>query len=182
MTPHLRTRPGGRRGYVMLVALILMALLTVIGLTSLRTAGVDVQVAHYNRKHMVLINAAAAGSQHGRAELQVRDPSGEQLDSGPDSWGPFINSTDGESVYGGSGYAQNLGLYVVEAVYQRCSQPPPGYSTELGRQSFRSDYWAMTSTATFQDFDGTTFSELNDAEARSVSVVRKVVQGTCKIR
>ena len=28
----------------------------------------------------------------------------------------------------------------IKAVYQRCGNPPPGYSTEQGRASFRSDY------------------------------------------
>ena len=76
-------------------------------------------------------------------------------------------------------YAHNLGVYWVSATYHRCGNPPPGYSTEVGRDGFRSDYWEMKSTARMQD---TTFTNLNETQAVTSAMIRKVVQGTCKVR
>ncbi len=59
-----------RGGYAMLVALVLIALLTIIGATSLSVAGVDQRVATHNRRHMMALNAADAGTQHARWVLQ----------------------------------------------------------------------------------------------------------------
>jgi hypothetical protein len=57
--------------------------------------------------------------------------------------------------------------------------PPPGYSTEVGSNKWRSDYWTMASTARMQD---SSYQNLNETTAESSSLVRKVKMGTCHIR
>lgn len=181
----MTTRPplhARRNGYVMLVALILMALIGVMGATSLSVAGVDQRIAHHNRKHLVLVNTSHAGTEHGRNVLGDENPPAENLDSAGDTWPAFVIATEGEDHYGGISYAsanQNLGVYTVEAIYIKCSNPPPGYSTELGRTHFRSDYWMMDAQAKMQD---TSYSDITETSARSIATLRKVVQGSCKIR
>jgi len=166
----------------MMIALVLIAILAVVGSTTLSLAGVDNRIAVYNRLHMVVMNAAHAGTEHARNTLENENPPSENLDSAGDTWGEFVQATEAEANFEGiafSSSAQNLGVYWVEAVYQKCSQPPPGYSTELGNQGFRSDFWNMESTARLQD---TTYSNVNEAQARAVATLRKVVWGACKIR
>ncbi len=171
-----------RSGYVMMIALVLIAILAVVGATTLSLAGVDNRIAVYNRLHMVVMNAAHAGTEHARNTLESENPPNENLDSAGDTWGEFVKATEAEANFEGiafAGSAQNLGVYWVEAVYQKCSQPPPGYSTELGNQGFRSDFWNMESTARLQD---STYANVNQAQARAVATLRKVVWGACKIR
>ena len=52
--PSLLQRARQRRGYVMLVALVLLGLIGIIGTTSLRVAGADQRIANHNRKHMLV--------------------------------------------------------------------------------------------------------------------------------
>ena len=72
-----RRRDRSRRGYAMLVALVLIALLTIIGATSLSVAGVDQRVATHNRRHMMVLNTADAGTEHARFLLQSENPRNE---------------------------------------------------------------------------------------------------------
>jgi hypothetical protein len=90
-----------------------------------------------------------------------------------------VLATEGEDSFGGLNYAHNLGVYWVQATYHRCGNPPPGYSTEIGRAQFRSDYWEMKSQARMQD---TSYSNVNETSATTVLLLRKVVKGTCKVR
>ena len=171
-----------RDGYVMLVALVLMALIGIMGATSLSVAGVDQRISHHNRKHMVLVNTSHAGTEHGRNVLEDENPPIENIDSTGDTWPAFVEASEGEDYYGGIAYQtsnQNLGVYTVEAIYVKCSNPPPGYSTELGRTHFRSDYWMMDAQAAIQD---STYTDITETTARSIATLRKVVQGSCKIR
>jgi hypothetical protein len=169
------TRRRGERGYVLLVALILMAILTVVGATSLSIAGVDQRIATHNRKHMMIANAADAGTVHARYSLGLADPLAEWADSGDTA--AWINLVAGEAEYQGIAYTHNLGVYRVLAIYQRCSNPPPGYSTEEGSQKFRSDYWRMESTATMRD---ASYQNVNETTAQVVATIRKVSRGSCK--
>ncbi len=171
-----------KSGYVMMLALVLIAVLAVIGATTLSLAGVDNRIAVYNRLHMVVMNAAHAGTEHARNMLESENPANENLDSAGDTWAEFVQATEAESSFGGIAFAssaQNLGVYWVEAVYQKCSQPPPGYSTELGNQGFRSDFWNMESTARLQN---SSYANVNEAQGRAIATLRKVVWGACKIR
>jgi len=169
---HLRR---AERGYVLLIALILMAILSVIGATSLSIAGVDQRIAAHNRKHMMIVNSADAGTVHARDLLNTSDPPHEWDDSG-DAFA-FIQEADAETSFGGIAYTHNLGVYRVETIYERCSNPPPGYSTEEGSQKFRSDYWRVSSTATMQD---ASYALVNETTATVMATVRKVHRGACK--
>lgn len=171
---------GGREGYAMLVALVLIALLTIIGATSLSVAGVDQRVATHNRRHMMVLNTADAGTEHARFLLQSENPANEGWDTA-DTGSMFVPKSQAEAAFEGINFAGQMsqGVYEVDAVYQKCSNPPPGYSTELGRVGYRSDFWDMRSRATFDD---AAFSQTNPTQAVVVSTIRKVVRGSCKIR
>ena len=173
-----RTRLRGRGGYAMLVTVLLIALLTIIGATTLSVAGVDQRVAIQNRRHMLVVNAADAGTQHARWELRTENPVDEGYDTA-DTGAPFVAEVEAEEQFAGVAFPMNQGLYEVEARYSKCSNPPPGYSTEQGRAAFRSDFWDMQSTATIKD---AAFDDLNPMKATVVATLRKVVRGACKIR
>ena len=193
MTRFSILRERGQRGYIMLVALVVMAIIAAVGATSLSIAGVDQRIALHNRKYMMMMNTAFAGTDHARNRLETIHPSGENLDSGfgsdsstdgLDTERYFVTRTTGNDLYQGSGFgteSQNFGVYWVEAIYLKCGLPPPGYSTEAGPNGFRSDYWAMSATSRMMDVSGSD-SYQNNAEGRAVSVVRNVQRGSCKIR
>lgn len=162
----------------MLVALVLIAILTIIGATSLTVAGVDQRVATHNRRHMMVLNTADAGTEHARFLLQSENPLNEGWDTA-DTGSFFVPKTEAEAQFEGLSFPMNQGVYQVDAVYQKCSNPPPGYSTELGRGGYRSDFWDMRSHATFED---ATFEQVNPTQAVVVSTYRKVMRGSCKIR
>jgi hypothetical protein len=163
----------------MLLAMLLIAIIAVIGATTLSVAGVDQRIALHNRKHMMVLNTSDAGTEHGRWMLEHENPPNEGLAADDDTWPDFVQSTDGETNFGGLSYAHNLGVYWVQATYHRCGNPPPGYSTELGRVAFRSDYWEMKSQARMQD---TSYTNINQTSATTVLLLRKVIKGTCHVR
>ena len=174
------TRLGSEGGYVMIVALVLMALMAIIGSSTLQVAGIDQRIAVQNRKHMLVVNTATAGTEHARFELQSENPVDEGFDdTSGDTHDDFVTTQEADSDFGGTGYAHNLGVYYVTATYHRCGNPPPGYSTEIGRTGFRADYWEMESTARMTD---ASFSNVNETQAVSSTLVRKVIQGRCKVR
>lgn len=168
-----------RHGYAMLLAMLLIAVMTVIGATTLSVAGVDQRIALHNRKHMMVLNTSAAGTEHARYELEHENPPNEGLNPDEDTWPDFVPATEAETNFEGLDYAHNLGVYWVQATYQRCGNPPPGYSTELGRTGFRSDYWQMTSQARMQD---TSYANINETSSTVVMLLRKVIHGSCKVR
>ncbi len=175
---HQLKRRSDRGGYVMLVAMVLLALLAVLGSSTLTIAGVDQRIALQNRKHMLVLNTSSAGNEHARDELRWTNPPSEGIDTG-DTHDDFVNATAAEADFGGLSYTHNLGVYWVSATYIRCGNPPPGYSTEVGRAGFRSDYWLMESTARMQD---SSYSNINETQAKTASVLRKVMDGSCRIR
>jgi len=178
LPPSLRVRGDRRDGYAMLIALILLAVIAIIGATSLSVAGVDQRVATHNRRHMIILNTADAGTQHARYQLQTEDPVDEGWDTA-DTGSNFVARTDGESQFAGIGFPMSQGVYAVDAVYQKCSNPPPGYSTEAGRTQYRSDFWDMRSRSEYVD---ASYSETNPTQATVVATLRHVVRGSCKIR
>jgi len=171
---------GRRRGFIMLVALLLMALLSIVGASTLRVAGLDHRISMQNRKHMMVLNTAHAGTEHGRSKIQDEEPIDEGTDTDPDTFGDFVKATEAEAEFEGLAYSHNLGVYWVSAIYHRCGNPPPGYSTEIGQNKFRSDYWEMESTARQQE-EGS-YSNINETLAVTSMMVRHVEFGTCKIR
>lgn len=171
-------RVRARGGYAMFVALVLIALLTIIGATSLEVAGVDQRVATHNRRHMMVLNSADAGTVHARYQLQSELPADEGWDTA-DTGAHFIFRADAETEFEGIAFPMNQGVYEVDAIFSKCSNPPPGYTTNLGAATFHSQFWDMRSTATFQD---SSYSTLNPTRATVVATLRKVVQGDCKIR
>lgn len=175
----------GRKGYVMLVALILLALLTVLGSSTLNIAGIDQRIAYRSRQHMVVLHTASAGTEDARSTIQHTLPLSEGFDQyGNEDTAVFITQATAETNFGGVAYhtatgKHNLGVYQVDATYHRCGNPPPGYSTEQGRNGFRSDYWEMESVATLTD---ASYINENASLATTSSMVRMVMRGGCKVR
>ena len=81
--------------------------------------------------------------------------------------------------FGGLNYPHNMGVYYVQATYHRCGNPPPGYSTEQGKNGFRADYWEMESTS---EITNTAYAQQNATTATDSSMVRIVMKGSCKVR
>lgn len=179
----LRHSRRGQRGYIMLVALIMMAILTVLGASTLQVAGIDQRIALQNRKHMLTVNTAHAGTEHARDEMRWTEPVDEGIDTSPDTHGDYVGATDAETSFGGVAYTHNLGVYWVTATYHRCGNPPPGYSTELGQNKFRSDYWEMEATARMAETaTSAATAAVNETQATASMLLRHVKFGTCKVR
>lgn len=171
----MRAALSSERGYAMLVALVLIALITIIGATSLSVAGVDQRVATHNRRHLMMLNTADAGTEHARYLLQSEDPVNEGWDTA-DTGNMFVAKADGETSFDGIVFPMSQGVYEVDAVFQKCAPPPPGYSVDTNKVSYRSDFWDMRSRATFDD---ATFTATNPTQSTVVLTLRKVVRGTC---
>ncbi len=170
-----------RRGYAMLVALILIAIITIIGATSLSIAGVDQRVAAYTRRHVAVADAADAGTQHARYDLMFETPEDEGWDIEDTAAVAWVEEAESEDWFEGETMDLPLGTYDVDATFAKCAAPPPGYSTEEGNDSFRSDYWEMSAHGWFEDSSGSD-AQLNASEARATAVVRKVMRGSCQER
>ncbi len=168
-----------QRGYAMLVALILIAIITIIGATSLSIAGVDQRVAAYTRRHAAVTMAADAGGEHARMQLMYDIPANEGWDTGAPQ--VFVAETEAQTWYEGDTTALPLGNYDVTASFSKCGKPPPGYSTEEGNTGFRADYWAMESHSWFESASSGG-EQVNPSEARVTTMLRKVMPGSCKIR
>jgi hypothetical protein len=167
-----------RGGYAMLIAVVMIALLTIIGSTTLTVAGTDEQIATAVRRHHLVMNAADAGTQQARWELRNENPADEGWDTA-DTGAAFVAEIESQEMFKGVTFPMNQGTYEVSARYAKCSNPPPGYSTELGVAQFRSDFWEMDSTAHFTNAG---FDNVNEMEARVQATLRKVVRGPCKVR
>lgn len=179
MAVNRRFSGRGRQGYAMLVALILIAIITIIGATSLSIAGVDQRVAAYTRRHVAVNDAADAGTQHARYNLMFDTPDNEGWDTGaPITW---VEEAESETWFEGEAMEVPLGTYDVTASFAKCGSPPRGYSTEEGADSFRSDYWEMNSHSWFEDNSGSD-GQLNSSEARAMATLRKVMRGSCQER
>ena len=169
-----------QRGYVMLVAMIMLALLAVLATSTLNIAGVDQRIANRNRQHMMAVNTADAGVVHARSRLRYHQPATEGYSgSGIADTASYIGRARSETNFGGLNYPHNLGVYYVHATYHRCGNPPPGYSTEQGKNGFRADYWEMKSTS---EITNTAYTKQNATTATVSSMVRIVMKGSCKVR
>ena len=165
----------------MLVALFVLALLSVMGATTLNLAGVDYQIAIRNRRHMLVLHTSSGGNEDARKRIQSTLPASEGYNASgqEDTSLDFVTQANAESNFGGLAYTHNLGVYWVDAIYLRCGNPPPGYSTELGRNGFRADYWEMRSTGRITD---AAYSQKNPTEAITKTMLRMVMKGPCRVR
>lgn len=170
-----------RRGYVILIALFVLGLLSVLGTTTLNISGIDYQIAIRNKRHMLVLNTASGGNEDARNKIQSTLPASEGYDAQgyEDTSIDFISQSEAEGDFGGLAYTHNLGVYWVDAFYQRCGNPPPGYSTELGRNGFRSDYWDMKSTG---KITSSAYVQKNPTEATTHTIIRMVMKGPCRVR
>ena len=165
----------------MAITMVMVVILTIAGTTTLNLSGVDRRISSRNRQHMLVFNTSDAGTNHARDKIKNTQPSSEGFtaNGAADTSSTFVSQTVGDSTYGGISYTHNLGVYYVKAIYQRCGNPPPGYSTEQGRASFRADYWEMKSTGKLTN---SSYTNLNATEAITTTLVRMVMRGNCKMR
>ena len=175
-----------QRGYIILVAMVLLALLAVLGTSTLNIAGIDQRIAYRNRQHAVVVHTSHAGTEDARDSMRDNVlPASEGFNEfGVEDTAVFITKASAESEFGGLTYhtasgVHNLGVYQVDATYHRCGNPPPGYSTELGRNGFRSDYWEMESIATMTD---SSYTNTNASKATVSTMIQMVMRGGCKVR
>ena len=63
-----------RRGYVILIALFVLGLLSVLGTTTLNISGIDYQIAIRNKRHMLVLNTASGGNEDARNKIQATLP------------------------------------------------------------------------------------------------------------
>jgi hypothetical protein len=180
-TPKILQKRRYRRGYIMAITMVMVVILTIAGTTTLNLSGVDRRIASRNRQHMLVFNTSDAGTNHARDKIKNSQPTSEgfHVNGGEDTSTTFVTKAVGESSYAGISYTHNLGVYYVKAIYQRCGNPPPGYSTEQGRASFRSDYWEMKSTGKLTN---SSYTSINATEAVTTTLVRMVMRGNCKMR
>ena len=172
-----------QRGYIMLVAMVLLALLAVLGTSTLNIAGIDQRIANRNRQHVLVVNTASAGNEDGRDNIRYALPTSEGYNMyGVRDTAVFIDRTAADASFGGSlsSYAHNLGVYRVDAMYHRCGNPPPGYSTEQGNNGFRSDYWELESIGTMTEQASLNVS--NESMATTSTMIQIVRRGSCKVR
>ncbi len=155
----------------MLAALVIVLIICIVGAISLDLAGRDQGLATNHLQRTALFATADAGVQHARATLMHEAP-----DPLPDEGELFIDGTTAAAWYEGHALPMPLGSYEVAATYAKCGAPPPGYSTEAGNRSFRSDYWIMESRATMAEATSSV------AEARVTHVLSKVVSQSCITR
>jgi hypothetical protein len=167
----------------MLVAMVLLALLAVLGTSTLNIAGIDQRIAARNRQHVLVVHTASAGNEDGRDDIRYSLPSTEGYGiNGQEDSAFFITQVSGETSFGGLNYTHNLGVYRVHANYLRCGNPPPGYSTEQGRNAFRSDYWEMRSEARMANPNTQPYENTNASTATTSTMIRMVMRGGCKVR
>lgn len=185
LSNHLEHR-AHRQGYIMLVAMVLLALLAVMGTSTLNIAGIDQRIAYRNRQHAVVVHTSHAGTEQARDLMRDKVlPSSEGFNQyGIEDTAMYITKNLAETDFGALAYhtasgVHNMGVYSVDAVYLRCGNPPPGYSTEQGRNGFRSDYWEMESIATMTD---TSYTNTNASKATISTMIRMVMRGGCKVR
>jgi hypothetical protein len=170
----------------MLVAMVLLALLAVMGTSTMNIAGIDQRIAYRNRQHAVVVHTSHAGTEQARDLMRDKVlPSSEGFNQyGIEDTAMYITKAVAETDFGGLSYhtasgVHNMGVYSVDAVYLRCGNPPPGYSTEQGRNGFRSDYWEMESIATMTD---SSYTNTNASKATISTMIRMVMRGGCKVR
>ena len=175
-----------QHGYIMLVAMVLLALLAVLGTSTLNIAGIDQRIAYRNRQHAVVVHTSHAGTEDARDSMRdnVLPASEGYNEYGLEDTAIFITQAAAETEFGGLSYhaasgVHNLGVYQVDATYHRCGNPPPGYSTEQGRNGFHSDYWEMESVATMTD---SSYTNTNASRATVSTMVQMVMRGACKVR
>ena len=166
----------GEEGYVLVIALVVMTALTVLGVASMSTTNIDLNITGNLRRTEIARYASIAGTEHARMKLSeggLPDPSqvmyfGESSGSVPyyvDYGEAKILPTTGED---GS-------TYRVMAQFVKCGGAPSGYSLE----HFHSQYFDFISNGYLVDSAEAT---IGATQVTSALTVRKVLEGVCYMR
>ena len=177
MSIVLARRRADRRGYVMLIALVLFGVLTTVGAMTLQISSSDQRVAYNQQRYVQLRYGAHAAIQHARFEMLYSTP--------PDSgWSApatgYASLTAVASWRDGSDWSPLFGGlvpdYRVYYRYERCSPAAPGFSADLGaRNQYKTDYWRILGVAQMAMGD-----VVSTAEERAL--MTKVSKGECQLR
>jgi hypothetical protein len=177
----MSSRRPDRRGYVMLIALVLFGALTTVGAMTLSVSSVDQRVAYHQQRHVQARYSAHAATQHGRFRLMFLNPTDNGWSTPATGWAPTTlpvqaSYNDG-SDWSATNYVARSGEYDGFYRWEQCSTAAPGFSAELGsRSAMRTDFWRIFGQgAVVTDLEYET-----NAEARMLA--SKVVRGECKIR
>ncbi len=170
-------RRADRRGYVMLIALVLFGVLTTVGAMTLQISSSDQRVAYNQQRYVQLRYGAYAAIQHARLEMMYSTPT----DSGWSTPATGYASTTAVAAWrDGSDWSPLFGAlvpdYQVYYRYERCSPGAPGYSADIGaRNQFKTDYWRVLGVAKMAMGD-----VVSTAEERAL--MTKVSRGECLLR
>lgn len=172
--PRYRQR---RRGYVMLIALVLFGALTALGATVLRVSSVDERSAYHNIRYLKARHASHAGIVHAETWLMFNTPGNDGWSSPETGWtDSALQSSTAGSDWMYAGYPEEQPQYQAFIRYERCSTAPAGFSAEIGsRNRFRTDYYRAMS-------NGILTKVGYQARAEARALVSKAVKGECKIR
>ena len=130
-----------QRGYVMIVAMILLALLAVLGTSTLNIAGIDQRIAYRNRQHMVVLHTANAGVEHAREQIQTSLPASEGYDvNGTRDSDLYITQTEGDTEFAGYSFGNQtvfleMGIHPVDSVLRCGRLSIDNLSNRFGNQS-----------------------------------------------
>jgi hypothetical protein len=174
---RLARRRADRRGYVMLIALVLFGVLTTVGAMTLQMSSADQRVAYNQQRYVQLRYGALAAIQHARFEMLYSTP--------PDSgWAApatgYLSTTAAAAWRDGTDWSPLFGGlvpdYQVYYRYERCSTAAPGYSADIGaRNQFKTDYWRVLGIARMGMGDVVTQGEER-------AIMTKVSKGECHLR
>ena len=177
MSVALARRRADRRGYVMLIALVLFGVLTTVGAMTLQISSSDQRVAYNQQRYVQLRYGAIAAVQHGRFEMMYSTP----IDSGWSAPATGYASTTAVAAWrDGSDWSPLFGGlvpdYQVYYRYERCSTAAAGYSADIGaRNQYKTDYWRVLGQAKMAMGD-----VVSTSEARAL--MTKVSKGECHLR
>ena len=177
MSAHLAGRRADRRGYVMLIALVLFGVLTTVGSMTLQMSSADQRVAYNQQRYVQLRYGARAALQHGRFEMLYSTPP----DSGWSLPATGYQSTTAAAAWrDGSEWSPLFGAlvpdYQVYYRYERCSTAATGYSADLGaRNQFKTDYWRVLGVARMAMGDVV-------SQGQERAIMTKVSKGECHLR
>ncbi len=172
MSTRLSGRRAARRGYVMLIALVLFGVLTTVGAMTLSMSSADQRVAYNQQRYVQLRYGTHAAIQHARFEMLYSTPP----DSGWTTPSTGYTSTTALAAWrDGSDWSPLFGGlvpdYQVYYRYERCSTAAPGYAADIGaRNQFNTDYWRVLGRAREAMGD-----VITQGEARAI--MTKVLEG-----
>lgn len=169
-------RQRGEEGYVLVIALVVMTALTVLGVASMSTTNIDLNITGNLRRTETARYASIAGTEHARLKLAeggLPDPSEVMYFGESSGTVPYYIDDDEAKILPTTG--DDGSTYRVRAQFVKCGGPPSGYSLER----FHSQYFDFISNGYLVDSADAT---IGATQVTSALTVRKVLEGVCYMR